>query len=63
MKQLISNNDAQETLLLTNFACRVFQHYRRNLPVAARSSEGRLTQAKAGVQPVRRERVFMPEAV
>ena len=34
---------------------------RRVSPVAVRPGEGLLTERTAGVQPVRRERVFMPQ--
>jgi len=35
---------------------------RRVSPVASRPGEGLLTERTAGVQPVRRERVFMPHS-
>jgi hypothetical protein len=36
--------------------------FRRASPVAVRPGEGLLTERTAGVQPVRRERIFMPHS-
>jgi hypothetical protein len=37
--------------------------YRRVSPIPVRPGEGFLTERAAGIYPVRREQVFMPEAV